>query len=141
MSISDARTISLQFGACNCVAWTAPFPKLLEIQPFVWNGGPLAGKLLKKNTGCLLCMPKSFPTAIFSCPKKVTCGHGSQVSAFFPIWLKSKHSFRMRRPSLDGPRRQLKDNVCLTPESARKTIFFFPKGRSTHIVSEDFAYF
>ena len=38
MSNSAAGAISLQFCACNCLAWTLVFPKLLKIQPFVWNG-------------------------------------------------------------------------------------------------------
>ena len=43
MSNSAARAISLQFSACNCLAWTLVFPKLLKIQPFVWNGGTRPG--------------------------------------------------------------------------------------------------
>ena len=43
MSNSAARAISLQFGACNRMAWTLVFPKLLKIHVFVWNGNMLPG--------------------------------------------------------------------------------------------------
>ena len=72
MSNSAAGANSIQFGARNCLAWTLVFPKLLKIQPFVWNGTTLAGQLSEKATGWRLSHVQIFADGDFSYPKKVT---------------------------------------------------------------------
>ena len=78
MSNSAAGVISIQFGACNCMAWTLVFPKLLKNPTVRLEWEYPSGVALEKSYRMMLVSCPDLPWRRFVLYlKKVTWVQGS----------------------------------------------------------------